>query len=204
MSDRWEPTIAAFEQRDSETPPPPGAMLFTGSSTIVKWHTLAEDFPFARVLNRGFGGSQVPDLLEYADRVVVVYLPRVVVVYSGDNDLAAGRSPEQVLEDFATLEARIHAALPGTPLAIVGLKPSPNRWHLADAMREVNGGLTCWASETERVEVVPVWDAMLNADGLPRPELYSDGLHLTPEGYRIWTERLAPRLRVLWAAGTQR
>ncbi len=201
MSERWEPTIVAFEERDRETPPPPGAMLFTGSSTIVKWETLAEDFPFAPVLNRGFGGSQAPDLLEYLDRVIVAYRPHVVVVYSGDNDLAAGRSPTQVLEDFATLEARVHAALPGAPLAIVGLKPSPNRRHLADAMREVNEGLAQWADGTEHTEVVPVWDAMLDTNGLPRPELYSDGLHLTPEGYRIWTERLAPRLRALWTGG---
>ena len=201
MSERWEPTIVAFEERDRTAPPEPGGMLFTGSSTIVKWATLADDFPFARVLNRGFGGSQVPDLLEYLDRVIVAYRPRVVVVYSGDNDLATGeRPPEQVLEDFATLQTRIHAALPRTPLAIVGLKPSPKRWHLADAMREVNAGLARWAEATAGVEVLDVWDAMLDADGLPRPELYSDGLHLTPEGYRIWTERLAPRLHALWEA----
>jgi len=201
VSERWEPTILSFEEHDREAPPEPGAMLFTGSSTIVKWDTLADDFPFARVLNRGFGGSQVPDLLEYLDRVIVAYRPRVVVVYSGDNDLATGaRPPEQVLADFATLEAGIHAALPEAPLAIVGLKPSPNRWHLADAMREVNAGITRWAQRTEGAVSVEVWDAMLGTDGLPRAELYSDGLHLTPAGYRIWTERLAPPLRELWEA----
>jgi len=204
MSEQWEPTIQAFEQRDREAPPDPGAMLFTGSSTIVRWDTLADDFAFAPVLNRGFGGSQVPDLLAYFDRVILPYSPRIVVVYSGDNDLSAGRAPEQVLGDYAQLQRLIHADLPGALLVIVGLKPSPNRWHLAEAMCQVNSGLERWASETERTQVAPVWHAMLDEGGVPREELYSDGLHLTAAGYRIWTESLAPRLRGLWADHDQR
>ncbi|MBD3292221.1 MAG: hypothetical protein GF393_04810 [Armatimonadia bacterium] len=198
MSEQWEPTIRAFARQDLEAPPDPGAMLFTGSSTIVKWDTLAEDFLFAPVLNRGFGGSQVPDLLAYFERVILPYDPRIVVVYSGDNDIAAGRTPEQVLADYAELQGLIRDGVPGAPLVIVGLKPSPNRWHLAEAMCRVNSGLERWASGTERTEVVPVWHAMLSDEGVPRGELYSDGLHLTPAGYRVWTERLAPRLRALW------
>jgi lysophospholipase L1-like esterase len=204
MSEQWEAAIEAFEERDRQSAPNEGAMLFTGSSTIVRWETLARDFPFAPVLNRGFGGSQVPDLLEYLDRVIVAYRPRVVVVYSGDNDLAAGRTPRQVLEDYRSLQSRVHESLPGTPLVIVGLKPSPNRWEIADAMREVNDGLASWARTIDLTEVVDVWGAMLGADGLPRPELYSDGLHLTPEGYRVWTDRLSPRLKALWADEVQR
>lgn len=204
MSEQWEPTIVAFEEQDREVPPAPGMILFTGSSTVVKWSTLAEDFPFAPVLNRGFGGSQVTDLLEYFDRVIVAYRPDVVVVYSGDNDIAAGRRPEQVLADFAELEAAVHAALPETPLLIVSVKPSPNRWELADAMRQVNAGLERWADRTARTEIVDIWEPMLGTDGLPRPELYSDGVHLTPEGYRLWTERLAPPLREVWESADQR
>jgi len=204
MSEQWEPTIVAFEKQDREAPPAPGMILFTGSSTVVKWSTLAEDFPFAPVLNRGFGGSQVPDLLEYLDRVIVAYRPGVVVVYSGDNDIAAGRQPELVLADFAELQTRIHSAIPETPLLIVSVKPSPNRWGLADAMREVNRGLARWADGTERTEIVDIWESMLGADGLPRPELYSDGVHLTPAGYRLCTARLAPRLREVWESTGQR
>ena len=204
MSEQWEPTIVAFEEQDREAPPAPGMILFTGSSTVVKWSTLAEDFPFAPVLNRGFGGSQVPDLLEYLDRVIVAYRPGVVVVYSGDNDIAAGRQPEQVLADLAELQTRIHSALPETPLLIVTVKPSPNRWGLADAMREVNTGLARWADGMDLTEIVDIWEPMLGADGLPRPELYSDGVHLTPEGYRLWTARLAPRLREVWESADQR
>lgn len=200
MSEQWEPTIRAFEERDREAPPAPGAMLFTGSSSIVRWETLAEDFAFAPVINRGFGGSQVADVLEYLDRVVLAYRPRVVVVYSGDNDFTHGKSAGQILEDYAELERRLHAGLPATPLVIIGVKPSERCWQFADAMRDLNTRLAAWAMEAAGVEVVPVWDLMIGADGRPRPELYTDGLHLTPEGYRLWVERLAPRLRALWEA----
>lgn len=198
MSERWEPTIRAFEEQDREAPPAPGPMLFTGSSTIVRWETLAQDFPFAPTLNRGFGGSQVADVLEYVDRVVVAYHPRVVVIYSADNDFTAGKSTAQILEDYAELEARVHAALPATPLVIIGAKPSERCWQFADPMRELNARLAEWARAAADVELVPVWDLMVGADGRPRPELYSDGLHLTPEGYRLWVERLTSPLRAAW------
>ncbi len=91
--ERWGETIAKFEERDRETPPPESPLLFTGSSTVVAWKTVAEDMPFAPVINRGFGGSQVSDLLYYLDRVIIAYRPRMVVLYSGDNDIAAGKEP---------------------------------------------------------------------------------------------------------------
>ncbi|MGI5817083.1 MAG: GDSL-type esterase/lipase family protein [Armatimonadota bacterium] len=197
-SERWEATIVKFEENDRQQPPPEAALLFTGSSTVVHWRTLADDFAFAPVINRGFGGSQVSDLLAYVERVVIAYKPRVVVVYSGDNDINAGKTPERVLADFATLQARIHAALPETRLVIVGPKLSPRRWHLTEAFRAVNAGLAQWAAQIDGVEVFDICDLMLGADGLPRAELYSDGLHLTPEGYAVWTAYLEPRLRAVW------
>lgn len=197
-SARWEPNIAKFEQADREQPPPAGAILFTGSSTVVRWHTLDEDFSFAPVLNRGFGGSQVSDLLVYLDRVVIAYEPRMVVVYSGDNDLNAGKSAEQVLADYRAMQERVHEALPETLIVIIGPKFSPRRWHLADEFREVNTGLLEWAAQTDRLDCFDLNDLMLGEDGLPREELYSDGLHFTAECYALWAAYLRPLLRERW------
>jgi len=202
--ERWEETIAKFEERDRETPPPDSPLLFTGSSTVVQWKTVAEDMPFAPVINRGFGGSQVSDLLYYVDRVIIAYRPRMVVIYSGDNDISAGKDPALVLADYAAVEARIHAALPETTLVIVSVKPSVKRWHLAEPMLQLNALLPQWTAQRERTEYLSVWDEMLGEDGQPRPELYSDGLHMTPEGYRIWTEVMRPRLQALWEGEAQR
>lgn len=191
----WEPEIVKFEEQDKRTPPPRHAIVFTGSSTIGLWSTLATDFPNVPALNRGFGGSQMTDVVYFAHRIVIPYRPRQVIVYSGDNDLASGKTPEVVAGDFAALVARVHAALPGTPLLCIGVKPSPARWNLAAAMRATNALLRQVAARNRGVAYVDLFEAMLGADGTPRPELYCpDLLHMSSAGYALWTQILRPLL----------
>src|SRR5690349_21577675 len=102
--------IRKFEESDRNHPPPKAAVLFVGSSSIRLWDTLAKDFPDQTVLNRGFGGSQIADSTRYADRIILPYRPKKIVLYAGDNDLAAGKSPQQVFADFKELEGKVHAA----------------------------------------------------------------------------------------------
>src|SRR5215207_9430258 len=97
---QWEKEIAAYEQMDRTHPPPKGALLFTGSSTIRLWQTLAQDFPGHRVINRGFGGSQIVDATHFAERIIFPYEPRVVFLRAGGNDIHAGKSVDAVFEDF--------------------------------------------------------------------------------------------------------
>jgi len=109
---QWEREIQAFEAADRGNPPPQGAVLFIGSSTIRMWKTLAQDFPEHKVLNRGFGGCQIADCTYYADRIVVPYNPRLIVLRAGGNDIAAGKSPEQVRGDFQAFVDKVRAKLP--------------------------------------------------------------------------------------------
>jgi hypothetical protein len=85
----WEPAITAFETQDRRQPPKPGQVVFAGSSSIRFWHTLAADMAPIPVLNRGFGGAHLRDVLRYADRIVTPYRPQAVVVYAGENDLGS-------------------------------------------------------------------------------------------------------------------
>src|SRR4051794_32863983 len=75
-SAKWEKEIAAFEKADSENPPKKRGTLFSGSSSIRMWKTVARDFPGFNVLNRGFGGSQISDSVDFVDRIVVPSEPR--------------------------------------------------------------------------------------------------------------------------------
>ena len=120
---RWEAAIQAFETMDKENPPKQGAVLFVGSSSIRMWKTLKTDFPNIDVINRGFGGSGVEDLVYFANRIVIPYHPRLVVVYSGVNDIARGKSPENVLQDFRTIVQAVHNSLPETPFTTYPLAP---------------------------------------------------------------------------------
>lgn len=192
---RWRGEIDAFAAHDRREPPSAHGALFVGSSSIRKRQSLARDFPGVPVINRGFGGSTIPDATYYADRIVVPYRPRLIVMYAGDNDIAEGRSPQQVAGDFRAFVARVRRDLPGVPVAYVSIKPSPARWALWPRMREANTLIRDWAATQRDVRFVDVASPMLGAEGRPRAALFGeDGLHMNGAGYAVWTKALEPVL----------
>ena len=195
QTERWERDLAAFDAADRTTPPPQGEIVFVGSSSIQRWD-LAKYFPDVKTINRGIGGLELGDAVRLVDRLVLAYSPRLVVVYAGDNDISAGRTSEEVVVQFERLVARIHAKLPQTRIVFIGLKPSLLRWVQVDRMRTTNAMIRDYCERDDRVAFVDVDGAMLGWDEKPRRELFvADGLHLTPEGYQIWTMLLRPFLR---------
>jgi len=193
---QWEPDIAQFEAQDRATPPRLGSIVFVGSSSIRMWTTLDRDFPGVPVLNRGFGGSEAGDVAQFAERIVVPYKPPVVVFYAGDNDLAAGKTPAQVLAAFQSFVGTMHRDLPRTRVVFVAIKPSIARWNIVDKMRAANQLVRDYVSTDDRLAYVDVFTPMLDASGQPRRELYlEDGLHMTPAGYAIWRDLIAPAIR---------
>ncbi|MCP4246456.1 MAG: hypothetical protein GY778_05355 [bacterium] len=193
-ADRWEAAIQQFEERDKTSPPPKGGIVFIGSSSIRKWD-LDQYFPGLQVVNRGFGGSQMADSVRYADRILIPYEPRVVVVYAGDNDINAGKSSGQVFADYQSFVTKVHGSLPKTKIIFVAIKPSLKRWNLVEKMRRANGMVREAAAKDPRLEYLDIDQPMMGADGRPRPELFAaDGLHLSPQGYELWTSRLRPLL----------
>ena len=190
----WESAIAEFEARDRISPPPSGGIVFAGSSTIRLWD-VERDFPGLAIVNRGFGGSQLSDLVRYADRIVIAYKPRIVVVYAGDNDIYGGATSEQVAIRFEQFVRTVRAALPEARIVFIGLKPSLQRWDVIERMRLANELIRSYAEHDDRIAFVDVDHAMLGWDETPRPELYvSDGLHLTAPGYALWSALLRPLL----------
>jgi lysophospholipase L1-like esterase len=185
---RWEKEIAAFEAQDREKAPEKGAVLFVGSSSIRLWTNIANDFPKLKVISRGFGGSHLPDTTYFADRIIFPYEPSKIVLYAGDNDIAQGRSPEQVATDFRTLVEKVHARLPKTKIYFLAVKPSPSRWHLSPQGSEANRLIRNYCRFRPKVEFVDVWTPLLK-DGKPDPALFEkDRLHLNRDGYARWTK----------------
>ena len=193
---QWESEIRAFEEADRRAPPPRGAVLFVGSSSIRLWKTLAEDFPTTKVINRGFGGSHLADAVYYADRIVIPYRPRLILLYAGSNDLAAGKSPERVFEDYREFVEKVRRQLPPTRIAYISIAPNPARWHLVSQMRAVNDLIRTYTARDRRLIYIDVFAAMLGPDGKPRPELFiEDKLHMNATGYRLWRSIIAPYRR---------
>ena len=194
-SARFAAELNAFMRADSASPPPPAPVLFVGSSSIRFWESLASDFPGLPVLNRGFGGSRMDDVLRYADRVVFRYRPRAIVLYEGDNDLQDGVTPARVAGEVAEFLSRVRTTLPRARVVCLAVKPSPSRWNLADKVRQTNALLQAVIAQDTLATYVDVYTPMIGADGRPRPELFrDDSLHMTPAGYAIWREAVAPAL----------
>lgn len=188
----WEQDMRRFEAADAQSPPPRGAVLFIGSSSIRYWDTLAQDFPGVPVINRGFGGSELRDSTWYADRIIVPYAPRQILIYAGDNDLHAGRSPRQLRDDFRAFVQRVRRDLPNVRIAYISTKPSPSRAQLLPAQREANALVK---AEAERLgaDYIDIFTPMLDASGQPNEALFiEDRLHMNRAGYEIWQRVIAP------------
>ena len=191
---QWEKAIAEFEAQDREHPVAPGGILFLGSSSIRMWE-LDKWFPGRAVLNRGFGGSQIADSLYYFDRVVLPCKPSTIVFYAGDNDIAQNKTAEIVTADFKALAAKVWEHFPDTHILFIGIKPSIARWSLYPEMKKANEAIRQMAQSEARLVFVDVEKVMLGEDGQPRQELLQkDGLHMTDEGYALWTKLVLPLL----------
>lgn len=191
----FEPDIARFEAHDRTHPPPPGATVFVGSSTIRLWRTLKRDFPGLAIIQRGFGGSEFSDLVEFARRIITPYRPRAVVIYSGENDVGAHRRPADIEVQVDALLRILRMDCGPIPVHVISIKPSPARWPIIARIRETNARIAARAVPGSGVHFENVFDAMLDASGQPRGEYFmKDGLHLSPAGYGLWRELLAPRL----------
>ncbi len=196
-ADRWKEALAAFAAADRKQTPPPGGVLFVGSSSIRLWNDLESQFADAPVvLKRGFGGSRLSDCVRYLDQLVISYRPRVVVLYAGDNDLAEGASPEDILERVKAFSAGVHQQLPETRVFFLSIKPSPARIKLIGKVRAANKLVKNYAEEHPQVDYIDVFTPMLGEDGSPRPELFAeDRLHLSRAGYALWRTVIRPFVR---------
>jgi lysophospholipase L1-like esterase len=191
---RFTQTISSFAEMDREAPPPPSPILFVGSSSIRLWPTdsLFSDLP---VINRGFGGSHISDVNYYVRDVVLPYRPSVIVFYAGDNDVNDGKSPERVLRDYQEFVAHVRSSGQTPRILFLAIKPSPSRWGAWPQMAVANDLIRGYSEGDSLLEYVDVASPMLASEGRPIGNLFvSDSLHLSDEGYRLWTGILRPRI----------
>src|SRR5882672_1049924 len=187
--------INAFADVDHYDPPPKDAILFVGSSSIRLWKTLAQDFPNHQVINRGFGGSQIIDSVNYADRIVIPYQPKHIVFYAGGNDINAGKSPEEVLADFQAFVRKVREPLPHVEISYISIAPNPARWAQVGRVREANRLISTYARYDGRISFIDVFPHMLGRNGLPRPDIFvDDRLHMNAKGYELWKQIVGAHL----------
>jgi lysophospholipase L1-like esterase len=193
MFDWYEADVRALEAASVRQMSPKDPVVFYGSSTVRLWSSLAEDLQNSRALNLGFGGSTLEACVYFFERLVPPVDPCSLVVYAGDNDLGDGRNPQDVLNSFRALAAKVEHELNGVEFAFISVKPSPARFHIIDRIRTANKLIQEEIATRGQGYFIDVFHAMLDAEGKPQPKFFEeDGLHMNSAGYALWTQLLSP------------
>ncbi|MSU47611.1 MAG: hypothetical protein EXS37_00685 [Opitutus sp.] len=186
---RWEETIKKFEAADATMPPTKGGVLLVGGSNARRWTDVSDYFPPHQIINRGFGGAQLTDVLHFADRIVLPYAPKTILLNAGGNDLSSGKTSEQIRDAARAFAAKVHATLPDTRIYCIGLPHvlrADGAPELVAAIRAMNARLAELARTERNFEFIDLFAAFLDDQGRPRPELFvEDGTHFSPKGYAV-------------------
>jgi lysophospholipase L1-like esterase len=192
---RFEDNVRAYEDADKTDPPPAHAILLAGDSQFYRWKTLHEDLPDYTIVNRGIDSFQTSDLIYFADRLILRYAPRMIVLHVGGNDVNNGKTPDQILADFKTLVAKVRTTLPDVPIAFSSITPGPGRWTQAAQRKQTNLAVKDYVATQKGLLFIDLWDAMLTPDGQPREDIWvADRVHPNHEGYLIRVRIMRPLL----------
>lgn len=189
--------IQAFKKEDSLKAPIKNPVLFIGSSSFTKWKSLQQDFPTVPLINRGFGGSTLLDVIRFQNEVIFKYQARKIVIYCGENDLASSEkiTATEVFKRFKTLYKSIKKHEPKIPIVYISIKPSPSRWKMKDRQIETNKLIENYINKKRNIVFVNIWDKMLDTNGNPKEDIFGpDRLHMNNKGYQIWIEALKDKL----------
>lgn len=193
----WEEAVSALESETRNRFPAGQGVVFVGSSSIRLWDTLIEDMAPIAVIQHGFGGAKLNDIVHYAERLVNAYRPRAVVVFAGTNDIDpnAAKSPEQLLASYQSFVATVRADQPDVPIYYIGITPSPMRWSVWPVAQATNALIQQWSAADPNLHFIDTSAGLLGSDGEPDSGNYRfDGLHLSAQGYSVWREIIRKRL----------
>ncbi len=202
---RFENEILRFDTLDQQDGLVKNGILFTGSSSIRMWSTLKKDMGDLPVLNRGFGGSTIPDVLHFMGRYLFQHEPQVIVFYCGENDIASGATPETVFASFQTFVKIIETKLPETKILYISMKPSIARWNIWDKYQAGEKLIKKYIEGKPKIEYMDSSFSMLEKNGEVKKDIFiEDGLHMNAKGYEGWTAQILPILRKMYEPRTLR
>ncbi len=196
---RFQGEIDDFIKEDKENSFPKNGIMMTGSSSIRMWTSMKEDFPNFPVLNRGFGGATIPEVLHLAGQYIFQHEPQIIVFYCGENDISEGASPETVFASFKTFVKIIETKLPETKLVYISMKPSIARWNLWPQYQAGEKLIKEFIDKNLKIEYMDASISMLDQNGEVKKDIFiEDGLHMNAKGYEGWTNQLKPILEKMY------
>jgi lysophospholipase L1-like esterase len=190
--------IESFKKQDQANPPEIGSILFVGSSSFTNWKNVQSDFPTFKIINRGFGGSSLTDVIRYAPDIIYPYKPSQVVIYCGENDFVTSQNAnaDTVYFRFIKLFSMIRKELPKANILFVSIKPSPSRAKYMPEIVKANTMIQSFLKKKSKTGYVDIYYKMLLNDGSPMPDIFlGDKLHMNKSGYEIWQKAIMPYLK---------
>jgi lysophospholipase L1-like esterase len=194
----FQEEINVFIKKDSIAMPAANSILFVGSSSFNYWKDISNYFPGYPIINRGFGGSSLTDIIHFNQETILKYKPKQIYIYCGENDIAASDTitPQIVLERFKTLYTIIRNHLGNEiPIMYVSIKPSVARWSMEDKFVTANSLIRNFINKQKHTQFLDVHAAMLDSNGEVFKDIFiADKLHMNAKGYAIWQKIIAPTL----------
>jgi hypothetical protein len=194
---QYEESIVGFEKQDKILGNPKYDIVFIGSSTFGQWETMQEDFTPASVINRGFGGSTIREVIYYSDRILFPYQPKIVALYVGNDVWGEPTEPsvEQLFDYFKLFEQTLHRQLPNARLNFISMRPSPAKKYILGKQNEINSLLNKFAKNTPNTDFIDIRSVMYDNSGKLRRDIFkSDKLHLNDKGNKLITNVIKPIL----------
>jgi len=198
--DRFENEIENFRRFDNRNSLAKNPVLFVGSSSIVYWET-SISFPEFLIINRGFGGASLPEIIHYYDDIIKKHSPSILVVYC-DTDVESGKSPSVAVNAFKELVNKVKKDFPKTQILILSMKPTLIDYFLGKDVRKnkiiANKQLSEYCNDEKNLHFVDIIIPMLNPDGSLRSDIFlSDRMHLNPLGYKLWNPVIREKIASL-------
>ena len=192
---KWENEMAILEALpcsiSGET------ILFTGSSSIRLWDSIATDMLPFQAIGRGYGGAKLSDYVYYVDRLVQPHTCGAIVLFIA-NDITGDLhdiTPSKVLKLFKTTVAQLRKSHPDTPVFWIEVTPTPSRWTQWPLISQANQLIVDYCAENNKLFFIQTRHRFLLENGLPDKSLFvSDMLHLNRKGYRLWSECIKDEL----------
>jgi lysophospholipase L1-like esterase len=150
-------------------------------------------------LNQGISGETSTGLLKRLNIIDRTH-PETILVMIGINDLVQGVSDEIILGNQRRIILYLHRVHPKTQIVVQAILPHGGQqanWEGREKLlaipnsriRNLNQQLQRIAA-AEGVKYLNLYPLFANQQGELRPELSTDGLHLNPQGYLVWSSAL--------------
>jgi lysophospholipase L1-like esterase len=115
--------------------------------------------------------------------------PEVIYLMIGINDLLKGESDKTILLNYRRILRSLRHYHPRTQIIVQSILPIRRPQVSNQRIRHLNAQIAVIAKQ-ERASYLNIHNWFTDVDGALRPELSTDGLHLSPAGYDIWQAAL--------------